>query len=85
MTNEEFDTLTAGSVVMCNTEGHYNKTIPGVRCSVVFARKGCRNDLFVEIMDGFFAGERYYVSSKYFDIISPLKQAEEGEILSLMV
>lgn len=85
MTNEEFERLAVGDIVMCNKEGRYFRTKPGIRCKIIGLGPGLKNNLLVEIIDGVDAGEWYNVCSEYFEIVAPLIQVEETEIFSLLV
>lgn len=73
-----------GDHVTCNTAGIYNRTIPGIICSVIDVDND-NNDIFVQIEQGPHKGEQYLVTQTYFDFVYNFVEATTEEVLSLMV
>ena len=85
MTNEEFNHLEIGTIVMCNRRGIYRITRPGVRCRVI-EKNVDGITIRVEVINNIpHELSSYSVLSSYFDVIGLPKQIEENEVFSLLV
>ena len=85
MTNEEFNRLEIGTIVMCYKPGIYRITRPGIRCRVI-EKNVDKTTIRVEVIDDIpHELSSYSVRPEYFNIISLPKQIEEDEVFSLLV